>query len=100
MLVSNGIQSFVFFLYAEILETANFVSAGFNSGDVRSVTIPNSLGSSAFMLPESTNVGRNGTWAFRVDRQEIQLNNCDAEGKYNYCKQSLMCLSEIPSFML
>ena len=83
MLVSNGIQSFVFFLYAKIQLVSEGFSAGFNSRDVRSVTIPNSQGPDVLMLPESTNVGRNGTWAFRVDRQEIQLNNCDAEGKYN-----------------
>ena len=63
---------------------------------MRSVTIPNSQRPNTIMLPESTNVGRNGTWAFRVDRQEIELNNCDAEGKYSYYKQSLSVFDRNP----
>ena len=88
MLVSNGIQSFAFFLYAEIQLASTLVIAGFSGTSRTTIIIPNSQFPDVFMLPESTNVGRNGTWAFRVDRQEIELNNCDAEGKYKYCKQS------------
>ena len=91
MLVSDGIRSFVFFLYAdgEIQWTQGTASSGvdaqigFNAGDgLRFAAVPESRTPDIINIDQTTNVGRNGVWGFRVDREEITVSTCDSDSKY------------------
>ncbi len=88
VLVSDGARSFVYFLYADGLiqwtrGSASTVHAqvGFNAGDgVRFAVVPESQTAAIQNIDETTNVGVNGLWAFRVDREDITVSTCDAQG--------------------
>ena len=82
MLATNGVKSFVIFLYAdgEIQWTTGDRSggyrgfggtealAGINAGDGKNfVTIPGSLTPKIISITQTSNVGNPGVWIFRVD---------------------------------
>ena len=82
MLATNGVKSFVIFLYADegIQWTTSVDSgvfrglggtralAGINAGDGENfVTIPGSLTPKIINITQTSNVGNPGVWIFRVD---------------------------------
>jgi hypothetical protein len=73
--VTDGIRTFVFFLYEDIQWAQGFISTtiGFNAGDgVRSFTLPDSLTADGILNLDSTsNVGIPGVYMFRVDTDEV-----------------------------
>ena len=103
MLATNGVKSFVIFLYAdgEIQWTTGDRSggtealAGINAGDGKNfVTIPGSLTPKIISITQTSNVGNPGVWIFRVDHgtkymfytlvtvvTSANINNCDCINK-------------------
>ena len=75
MLATDGIETFVMFLYGDIQWTTTIVFgdpvealAGFNDGDgINSYTIPGSLTRSIISITETSNVDIPGTWMFQLD---------------------------------
>ena len=83
VLTTDGERSFTFFIYVDI--TWGEGGIGFNAGDgVRSYTLPGSRTPEAREVEESSNVGVEGLYAYRVDLQDIILpggeRNVEEEG--------------------
>ena len=87
-MATNGINSFVIFLYAdgEIQWTTGDASngigglggdpaqVGFNAGDgVRFASVPGSQTADIINIDTTSNVGIPGVWIFRVDEEEIAI---------------------------
>ncbi len=68
---TDGQLSFVTFLYDDIQWTdSGHAVAGINAGDdVRSVTLPGSGTEDIRNLTTTSNVGVDGMWMYRVDRE-------------------------------
>ena len=96
VLVSNGQQSFVLFLYAdgEIQWTTGDASGGtgglggtkayvgFNAADnIRYAKAPDSQTPDIINIDTTSNVGRPGVWMFRVDESEVAVSICDNTGE-------------------
>ena len=83
VLATDGIKSFVLFIYGDV--TWGKAGIGFNAGDgVRSYTLPGSLDKSTQEVEESSNVGVEGVYMYRVDQKEI-INpggQCVSVGKF------------------
>lgn len=79
VIASDGSRTYVLFIYEDIqwpsFGSLSTVTIGFNAGDgTRSYTLPESFSSNDILNLESTsNVGRPGTYIFRVD-QDSALN--------------------------
>ena len=73
MVATDGSATYVMYLYGEIEET-RAPAIGFNAGDTeRGYNLPKSAyGGSPTNLSASSNVGRPGTFVFRVDQNDIQ----------------------------
>ena len=72
MLTTDGEKSFVFFIYADVQWGEGGI--GFNAGDgVRFFELPGSRTPEAREVEESSNVGVEGVYAYRVDLQNIIL---------------------------
>ena len=72
MLTTDGERSFTFFTYVDI--TWGEGGIGFNAGDgVRFYELPGSRTPEAREVEESSNVGVEGVYAYRVDLQNIIL---------------------------
>jgi hypothetical protein len=76
VLATDGIRTFVTFLYEEIQWSGDFglsTTIGFNAGDgFRSFTLPDSLTADGILNLDSTsNVGVPGVYMFRVDTVEV-----------------------------
>ena len=70
VLTTDGEKSFVFFIYTNI--QWGEAGIGFNAGDgVRSYTLPGSRSPAAKDIEDSSNVGVEGVYAYRVDLPEI-----------------------------
>ena len=91
MLATDGLLSFVIFLYAdgEIQWTTGDASdgfdglggipaqVGFDAGDgIRHATIPGSRTDAIINITQTSNVGIPGVWIFRIDGQEVVLAGC------------------------
>lgn len=52
---------------------------GFNAGDgIRFAMVPGSRTAEIVNIDETSNIGRNGVWAFRVDEDDFVVpSNCD-----------------------
>lgn len=97
ILTSNGLQSFVIFLYADglIQWTTGDASGGsgglggtaaqvgFNAGDgIRFASVPDSRTPDIINIASTSNVGQGGVWIFRVDEEDIIISDCDNSGKH------------------
>ena len=72
VLATDGERSFTFFTYVDI--TWGEGGIGFNAGDgVRFYELPDSRTPEAREVEESSNVGVEGVYAYRVDLQNIIL---------------------------
>ena len=70
MLTTDGVKSFVFFIYADVQWGEGGI--GFNAGDgVRFFELPGSRTPEAREVEESSNVGVEGVYAYRVDETDI-----------------------------
>ena len=93
-MATNGINSFVIFLYAdgEIQWTTGDASGGsggfggtpaqvgFNAGDgVRFASVPGSQTADIVNIDTTSNVGIPGVWIFRVDEEDIAIGGCSFE---------------------
>ena len=91
MLATDGLLSFVIFLYAdgEIQWTTGDASGGtdglggtpaqvgFDAGDgIRYFAVPGSQTADIINIAETSNVGIPGMWIFRIDGQEIVTAGC------------------------
>ena len=105
-MATNGVNSFVIFLYAdgEIQWTTGSASGGigglggtpaqvgFNAGDgIRFASVPGSQTAEIINITTTSNVGTPGVWIFRVDEEDIAVGGCSFEpsGKefiYIHCK--------------
>ena len=105
-MATNGVNSFVIFLYAdgEIQWTTGDASGGtgglggtpaqvgFNAGDgIRFASVPGSQTAEIINITTTSNVGILGVWIFRVDEEDIAVGGCsfDPIGKefiYIHCK--------------
>ena len=82
MLTTDGEKSFVFFIYTDIQWGEGGI--GFNAGDgVRSYTLPDSRTPAAREVEDSSNVGVEGVYAYRVDNETDiigpELEECEGE---------------------
>ncbi len=95
VMATDGINSFVIFLYAdgEIQWTTGDASGGtgglggtpaqvgFNAGDgIRFATVPGSRTSDIINITQTSNVAVPGVWIFRVDEEDIAGGGCTNEG--------------------
>lgn len=70
VLATDGTKSFVLFIYGDV--TWGRAGIGFNAGDgKRSYTLPGSLDESTQEVEESSNVGVEGVYMYRVDQNKI-----------------------------
>ena len=70
VLATDGTKSFVLFIYGDV--TWGKAGIGFDAGDgVRSYMLPGSLDESTQEVEESSNVGVEGVYMYRVDQKEI-----------------------------
>ena len=91
MLATDGLLSFVIFLYAdgEIQWTTGDASngvnglggipaqVGFDAGDgIRHATVPGSRTDAIINITQTSNVGIPGVWIFRIDGQEVVVAGC------------------------
>ena len=98
MLATDGLLSFVIFLYAdgEIQWTTGDASdginglggipaqVGFDAGDgIRHATIPGSRTDAIINITQTSNVGIPGVWIFRIDGQEVVLAGCQTVASEN-----------------
>ena len=77
VLVTDGIDTFIIFLYGDIHWTSGTTAAsggpvealaGYNAGDgINSFTIPGSLTTRIINITETSNVGIPGTWMFQLN---------------------------------
>ena len=82
VLATDGTKSFVLFIYGDI--TWGKAGIGFDAGDgVRSYTLPGSLDESTQEVEESSNVGVEGVYMYRVDQKEI----IDPGGRFEVLNQ-------------
>ena len=97
VMATDGVISFVIFLYAEgeIQWTTGDASdgvgglggtpaqVGFNAGDgVRFATIPNSRTDAIVNIDEMPgNTGKNGSWVFKVSEFEVDTGECGPDSK-------------------
>ncbi|XP_065911625.1 protein mesh-like isoform X3 [Dysidea avara] len=91
VLATNGLQSFVIFLYAdgEIQWTTGDASSGlnglggipaqvgFNAGDgLRYAAIPQSRTNAIINITRTSNIGVPGVWVFRIDEEDVVIAGC------------------------
>jgi hypothetical protein len=78
IIATDGIKTFVLFLYEDIQWGSSHNVIGFNAGDQeRSYTLPESWTTNAILNLESTsNVGIPGAYIFRVDQTTITAPTC------------------------
>ena len=91
VMVTDGANSFVIFLYADngIQWTTGDASGGsngfggtpghvgFNAGDgIRSATVPASRTEAIVDIETTSNVGILGVWALQVDQDELEFGGC------------------------
>ena len=101
-MATNGINSFVIFLYAdgEIQWTTGSASGGtnglggtpaqvgFNAGDgIRFASVPGSQTAAIINITTTSNVGIPGVWIYQVDEESIAMGGCSSEtnGNTNIC---------------
>jgi len=92
ILATDGLQSFVIFLYAdgEIQWTTGDASGGsgglggtpaqvgFNAGDgIRYAAIPQSRTNEILNIASTSNIGVPGIWVFRTDEDAVVIAGCD-----------------------
>ena len=97
-MATNGINSFVIFLYAdgEIQWTTGDASGGtdgfggtpahvgFNAGDgIRFASVPGLQNDSIINITTTSNVGIPGVWIYRVDEESIAVGGCSSETNGN-----------------
>ena len=78
-MVSDGLQSFVFFHYADgmISGDINRVEVGYDAGDYISYyNVPGSRTADIVNITRTSNVGIGGIWAFRLDEEENPVITC------------------------
>ena len=70
VIATDGNRTYVGFIYEDIQWGSSYVTIGFNAGDQsRSYTLPESFSDQAVLnLVNTSNVGRQGTYIFRVDQ--------------------------------
>ena len=70
------------FLYADDLIQWSGAQVGFNAGDgVRFASVRGSLTDDILDIDSTSNVGRDGVWAFRVDLEDIPIpSSCSNDG--------------------
>ena len=93
MLATDGLRSFVIFLYAdgEIQWTTGDASSGtdglggtpaqvgFDAGDgIRFASVPGSYTDDIINIAETSNVGVAGMWIFRIDEEEVVIAGCQS----------------------
>ena len=93
ILATNGLRSFVIFLYADgkIQWTTGSASGGtnglggtpaqvgFDAGDgIRHATIPGSRTDAIINITQTSNVGIPGMWIFRIDEEAVIIAGCQA----------------------
>ena len=72
-MATDGLLSFVFFVYGEI--QWGFANIGFNAGDgVRSFMVPGALTSASRDIETTSNVNITGLYIYRVDLTRIVAN--------------------------
>ena len=70
VIATDGQRTFVLFIYG-VIEWGS-ANIGFNAGDgVRSFMLPGALTPQSRDIEEGSNVGRTGTYIYRVDRCSI-----------------------------
>ena len=94
-MATDGVSSFVIFLYADggIQWTTGDASdgtngfggtpaqVGFNAGDgVHFASVPGSQTPEIVNISTTSNVGIPGVWIFWVDQEEVQYGGCSDEG--------------------
>ena len=82
-MVSDGLQSFVFFHYADgmISGDINRVEVGYDAGDdagdyISYYNVPGSGTADIVNITRTSNVGIGGIWAFRLDEEENPVTTC------------------------
>ena len=70
VIATDESRTYVGFIYEDIQWGSSYVTIGFNAGDQsRSYTLPESYSDQAVLnLVNTSNVGRQGTYIFRVDQ--------------------------------
>lgn len=73
VLTSDGNRTYVLFLYEDIQWGSSVVTIGFNAGDsTRSYNlIESSMADAVLNLENTSNIGRRGTYIFRVDQDSV-----------------------------
>lgn len=72
ILTSDGVSTYVLFLYKDIRFGNSFTSIGFNAGDgERGYNFPTSLHGGLLNLANNSNAGLSGVYMFRVDLNAI-----------------------------
>ncbi|XP_033100069.1 sushi domain-containing protein 2-like [Anneissia japonica] len=94
VLVTNGLHSFTFFHYGDIMWTTDTTNGGspdtglggtpaqvgFNAGDgQRSYSLPGSRNASIINIDTTTNVDVIGRWVFRTDKEKVVEDGCKKE---------------------
>ena len=105
-MATNGINSFVIFLYAdgEIQWTTGSASGGtnglggtpaqvgFNAGDgIRFASVPGSQTAAIINITTTSNVGIPGVWIYRVDEESIAMGGCSSESNGNTNVHNMLC---------
>ena len=91
VLTTDGERSFTFFIYVDI--TWGEGGIGFNAGDgVRSYELPGSRTPEAREVEDSSNVGVEGVYAYRVDLQNIVLPG----GERNVEGEDIIACTHVP----
>ena len=78
-MVSDGLQSFTFFHYADGMISGDFsrVEVGYDAGDSTSYyNVPESGTADIVNITSTSNVGIGGIWAFRLDEEENPVITC------------------------
>ena len=92
VLATDGTKSFVLFIYGDI--TWGKAGIGFDAGDgVRSYMLPGSLDESTQEVEESSNVGVEGVYMYRVDQKEV----IDPGGRFEVLRVLYKKLSDNPA---
>lgn len=73
VIATDGISTYVMLNYGDIQWGTDATTVGFNAGDqIRFYTLPESSSNNGILNLESTsNIGRPGTYVFRVDQDSI-----------------------------
>ena len=113
VLATNGIKSYVIFLYADLQWVApnqcngngvctpatNPAQAGFSAGDgMRYFTVNGSGTDTVLGLNSTSNVGRPGVWIFQVDGDQVMSAGKPVGNTYSCFSKALCIVSLIYTF--